>query len=556
MSAPALINHDGTPMKRAEVAPASHRAADRFSREMGGWNPSLLSADAAWLPDRDAAVARTWDLVRNNGLASGAVQRQVDAVIGSEFRLSYRPDYTVLGKSASWARGFAREVEAAFRSVAYDVRGIMDAGGRHTLPGQLGLSFRHVLGDGETVVLPQWIERPGTPWRTCFQVIDPDRLSNPNFGMDTDDCRGGVEVDEYGAPVAYNIQVSHPADVWGAGNQRRWERVPRFTPWGRFRVLHHFEAEEAGQTRGKSRFVSVLERFKMEDRWSRTELQAALINAVFAATVESPFDPSMFDQMLGHVGSYSKERMDFWKDSGPASIDGVRLLHMFPGEKFNFTTGNRPNAGYAEFERAVLRYIAAGLGLSYEQLAQDWTQTNYSSARAAMLETWKFLVARRGFFVSGVATPMFACWLEEAIDLGVVELPPDAPGFWEAFGAWTRCRWIGPARGWVDPEKEAKGIGLRMAYGVSTLQIEAAEQGAEWDELLEQQAAEKALRYELGLDEPDYASAAANAGHNNPPPDATNRDEETGDTAAHLDGYGQRMARLAERAARRNGLGR
>lgn len=545
MSAP-FLNHDGSPMKRAD---APHAASDRFSREMRGWTPALLSADAAWLQDRDLAVARTSDLVRNNGMAAGAIQRQVDAVIGSEFRLSYRPDYTALGKTASWARGFAREVEAAFRTYAYDVRGVMDAGRRHTLPGLLGLSFRHALGDGESLVLPQWLERQGTPWRTCFQVIDPDRLSNPNGAMDTDTVRGGVEVDAYGAPIAYNIRVSHPNDVWGARNQFKWERVPRFTDWGRFRVLHHFEAEEAGQTRGKSRFVPVLERFKMGDRWARNTLQAALLDAMFAATIESPFDPSMFDSMMSHIGGYTEERLNFWKNSGPMTLDGARVLQLFPGEKFNFTTSNRPNSAYSDFERSVLRYIASGLGMSYEQLAQDWSQTNYSSARAAMLEMWKFLVARRGFFVAGVATPIFACWFEEAVDLGVIELPSDAPGFWEAFAAWTRCRWIGPARGWVDPEKEAKGIGLRLAYGVSTLQIEAAEQGAEWDELLEQQAAEQALRHELGLAEPDYEQAVAPPHHNHPGDEG-----EDGEVASHIDGYARRMERLSARAARRSGL--
>ena len=37
-----------------------------------------------------------------------------------------------------------------------------------------------------------------------------------------------------------------------------------------------------------------------------------------------------------------------------------------------------------EFEQSLLRYIAAALGVSYEQLSKDYSQTNYSSARAAM----------------------------------------------------------------------------------------------------------------------------------------------------------------------------
>lgn len=549
-----LLGPDGQPMARMVGAAGGtpHRAADPFSREMSGWNPGLLSPDAAWLDDRDTVVARTADMVRNNGLAAGAVQRQVDAVIGSDFRLSYRPDYTALGKTASWARGFAREVEAAFRSYAYDVRGTVDAGGRLTLPAILGLAFRHVLADGEAIVVPQWIERPGTSWRTCFQVVDPDRLSNPYHAMDTEDLRGGIELNDFGGPEAYHFQTGHPSDVWAGFSAQQWTRLPRMTDHGRFRVMHHFEQEEAGQTRGKSRFAAVLERFKMQERWANTELQAALINALFVATLESPFDPAMFEQMVGSLPNYTDERLKFWNSSGKPQIEGARILHTFPGETLNFSTASRPPAGYADFERAVLRYISAGLGIGYEQLAQDWSQTNYSSARASMLETWKFLMARRGSFVSGVATPMFGCWLEEAIDLGIVTLPHDSPSFWEAYPAWTRCRWIGPARGWVDPEKEAKGIGLRLQHGVSTLQIEAAEQGAEWDEILEQQAAEQALRVELGLSVmplPPQEETVPDAEDNNSGGDSQANQTGLSEKLAH---YEARMARLAHRARVRN----
>ncbi|WP_316979972.1 phage portal protein [Shumkonia mesophila] len=508
MPAPTILDATGLPMPRASAfgPTTSHSAADRVSQDLANWQPALRSADADWLPERDTVVSRVRDLARNNGWASGAMQRFVDQAIGANFRLSYRPSYAALGQTADWARAFRREVEEKFMAWANDPRCYVDAAERMTISGLVGLCFRHRLVEGESLAVAQWLRRAGTSFATAIQVVDPDRLSNPNNVPDTVSLKGGVEINAYGAPQAYHIRAHHPADSGLASmDSMRWERIPRRTPWGRTRVIHFFEAERADQTRGKSILTPVVEKFRMEDRYGRTELQAALVNAIFAAFIESPFDHSLLEEALDTgVSAYQTARADFHNDRR-LTLDGVRIPTLFPGESFKFSAAERPNASFAEFERAVLRHIAAGIGQSYEQVAGDWSQTNYSSARAALLEAWKFLIARRDSYAAGVATPIFVLWLEEAIDNGTVEVPAGAPAFWDNVAAWTRCRWIGPGRGWVDPTKEAQAALMRIDAGLSTLQDEAAEQGKDYEEILEQQAYERARRRELGLPDPDVA---------------------------------------------------
>ncbi|MCO6901713.1 phage portal protein, partial [Pseudomonas aeruginosa] len=117
----------------------------------------------------------------------------------------------------------------------------------------------------------------------------------------------------------------------------------------------------------------------------------------------------------------------------------------------------RPNANFAGFEGAMLRNAAAAIGISYEQLTQDWSQTNYSSARAALVEVWRTLSRRRMDFGIGFCTPIYATFLEEAFELGELPLPAGAPDFIEARAEYARAQWIGPGRGWVDPVKEPTG---------------------------------------------------------------------------------------------------
>lgn len=529
-----ILDHRGQPLqapRSAKLAGAAYQAADVMSQELAGWLPALLSPDAAWLPERDTTAARAHDLVRNNGWAAGAVSRYLDNVIGSGFRLSAKVDWRALGQTAEWADEWQRSTEAAFRSWAEDPDFVCDVEGKKSLGQIAGLAFRHYVIDGEALALPYWITgRPGARWATSIKVVNPDRLSNPNNQADTDTLRGGVEQTTDGRPVAYHIRARHPGDWIGLSpDSYRWERVPAQTAWGRRRVIHFFDAELAGQTRGISKFVATLKRLKVTEKHESTELMASIVNSIFATFVESPFDHAILQGALqdgdptasDDLGQYQGMRSEFHADRR-MQLNGVRIPTLFPGEKIGSISPARPNTAFSAFQETCLRNIASALGLSYEQLSQDWSKTNYSSARAALMEVWKHLMRDREIFISGFMTQIYALWLEEAIDRGIVQVPANAPGFWDARAAWTKCKWIGPPRGWVDPAKEITAAAMRLELGISTLEDECAEQGKDYEEVLVQRKRELQMMRELGLPLPNWAQFAGTPGTTNDPEETRN----------------------------------
>ena len=126
---------------------------------------------------------------------------------------------------------------------------------------------------------------------------------------------------------------------------------------------------------------------------------------------------------------------------------------------------------------------------------KDFSKTNYSSARAALIEAWRFFNGRRSWIINYWAKPVFELWLEECVNKGLIE----APNFYENKAAWCRCKWIGPGRGWVDPVKEAQASQIRMETGLSTLEDECASQGLDWEEVLMQRVRELKRMKELGI---------------------------------------------------------
>lgn len=510
----ALNNRDMTP----------YDAASLISQDMGEWFPWLGSPDLEINPFRDRIVARVRDLVRNDGWASGAVTSLLDQTIGGDLRLRARPDWRYLslysrGFDADWADEFARTAQALWRSYAYDVGRWCHAGRKLTMPQLFRLAFRHEIIDGES--LAQLLYMPsrrssGGQYATAVQLIDPDRLSNPQLTFDTQSIRGGVVLDQLGAPQAYYIRRAHQGDWWSGDKSWIWDLIPRETSDGRAVIIHNFTPERDGQHRSAGGiFTPVLQRMKMLAKYDQVELQAAVINAIFAAYVESPYDPgdvrSALEAEMGGIdpreaelSMYQRLRL-LWREArGDVKLNGAVIPTLASGEKITALSPTRPAAQFEAFEGAMLRNFAAAAGMTYEQVSRDWSRTNYSSARGALLDAWKSLSRRRADFGAGFCTPIYAGWLEEAMELGRLPLPPGAPDFVDARTAYSACRWMGPGRGWVDPVKEAQGSVLRLDAGITTLAQECDEQGYDWEEQLDERAQITRRFRTLGLAMPGW----------------------------------------------------
>ncbi len=491
----------------------SHKAASQTLREIASWLPGRGSADSDLLPELDTIVARSRDLTRNHGIAAGAMQTLSDNIVGTGFRLSAKPDYKALGKTKEWEEEWQAHVESLWRSWSETFE--CDAAKSLTFHGLTTQVFKSCLINGEALAIPLWLK--DRPFSTAIQLVEPDRLSNPNGKADSKTLRGGIEIDKYGAPVAYYIQKDHPGDFWTG--TASWERIPAFTSFGRRRVLHVHDISRIGQSRGKPVLSSIMPMFKMLDHYERSELQAAIVNAMIAAFIETPMDGESLNELFGGSSDdYLSAKKD-WQ----VKLEGGSIIPVFPGDKVAPFTPSRPNSAYGSFVENLLRHIGTGLNIPYELLLKDFSKTNYSSARSALLEAWRYFNGRRKWLSTYWATPVYELWLEEAVNKGLV----DAPNFYENRYAYTRCKWIGPGRGWVDPVKEAQACQIRMDIGLSTLEAECAGQGLDWEEVLEQRAREKAKLAELGLTTGDNNETHAKNSVGNNARDAFDNDSDS-----------------------------
>lgn len=483
--------------RREDNFPAVYKGASLDYQETYAWRPPLTSAESATLYDRIWANSRADDLARNNPHAAAGIMRLVDMLVGAGIRLAPRPDATALGIDTSSKEGrdilkaLARKLKSEWGLFANDPRRFADAQRRYNLNALLRLMARTKVRRGEATAFLTWKPHASGRYATCLRVIDPDRLCNPLGQADTLWLRGGISYDGDGVPIGYNVRNGHPSDWFRFAQILNWTYIPRATVWGRPIFIHAMEPDREDQSRSITPFASLMTGLRMIGKFAETELATATVNALFAAFVHSNLPVQEATQSFTPAAStFADKRHEYWKQH-PARLNGVRIPVMPIGDEIKLNTTPRATTSFASFETAFLRAVASALGLSYEQLAMDWTKTNYSSARAALNEVWRHIETLFSDFSDQVLMPIYYAVVEEAFDRGYITPPPGAPDFWEMPAAYLGARWIGPSRGYVDPVKEAQAAGIRMDQLTSTLEQECALIGEDWLDVLDQAASEK-----------------------------------------------------------------
>lgn len=500
--------------QQISAAVETYRDARASGGEIALWQPRNVSADAAVLKDAGRLRARARDLVRNNPHAKNAVRMNRDAVSGSGLKLSLKIDWRTLGLAdievaSEWQDHVTREWEAFAESIECQA----DARRQRTFSQIFQLVDQTDYVDGEALSIVEM--KPGIgAYQTCLNVIDVDRLSTPAGVLESDVIRGGVERDGYGEPIAYHIRVGHPADVGLSLSALSWQRVERQTPWGRPVVLHVYDHLRPEMTRGVTEFASTIASMRMLADYNEAELNSAITRASYAAVIKTELDWSSAMAVIGarggsaqasgnpifdNVAAYLKGAGEYHQGS-EITWKGTKIPHLLPNESLDVVKTDAANANFAEFENAFIRHLAAGLGVEAHELAKNYSDVNYSAARAALLSVWRTYKARRTRLVTSFAMPFFGAWLEEAVAIGTVPLPPGVGDFYAARPYLVRGTFVAWGKPMIDPAKERQAQMLGMSMGVDTLEAIAAEDGANWRDTLDQAAYERAYKLKLGLD--------------------------------------------------------
>jgi lambda family phage portal protein len=312
--------------------------------------------------------------------------------------------------------------------------------------------------------------------------------------------RLGVETDALYRPVAYWIKRRHPGETWT--ELRAFDQVERVPA---SEIIHLRIVDRWPQTRGEPWLHAVIRKLNDMDGYSEAEIVAARAASAYLAAIESPDGETPLAEKQSD-GSYEMtyEAGTVWKLAG--------------GEKIVFNSPNRPNPAMDPFMRMMLREVAAGTGVSYESLSRDYSQSNYSSSRLALLDDRDLWRVLQLWFIRNFREEVHREWMTQAVLASAIPgIAIDAYAANEV--AYQAARFKPRGWTWIDPAKEVTSKIEAVKAGFTTVSDVIAEtaNGDDIEDVLTRRRRELEMMEELGLQFTTDPAADPTASTSDPP---------------------------------------
>lgn len=480
--------------KQARLAlQVASRAYDgaKTGRRTDGWVTSGASANAEIASAGPRLRERARDLARNNPYGKKAKRVFTDNFVGDGIN----------PQANTGSKKLDQQIMAAWQEFSASA----DAEGDCDFAGLQGLVIRTLFESGECFI--RFRDRFASDGLTIpmqLQVLEADYLDITKTVELADGgyIRQGIEFDRIGRRRAYWMWPSHPGDQQFSFRAMQSSRIPAD------QIQHVFEKDRPGQTRGVTAYAPVMLKMRDLDDYDDAELWRKKIESCFAAFVIQ--NSGADGPVVGTIANNSTNATN-----APKRVEAFRpgmIEYLKPGEDVKF--GNpSSDANYCSYMRTQLHAVAAGLGITYEQLTGDLSQVNYSSLRAGLVEFRRMIDSMRWqVFIPMFCMPVWRRFIDRAYLAGKISKID------------YTVNWTPPRFEMIDPLKDAQADTLMMRNGTLTLKEAIANRGFDPMQQIDDIAAmnqlldEKAIK--LDMDPRNIAKSGAfqndpNQGGNN-----------------------------------------
>lgn len=499
---PALIergftDHRGKPLASAFQSRGGYNGGSRSYR-LSGWTPSLSGPNQAYWGDFATLVSRSRDAVRNNPYARKAVHSFVANAVGTGIIPRWRRLRKHLVKNLGYSDEQAREYTAQLVDLWDEWSEHADADGVLDIYGLQALGMQTMLASGEAIArvrTRRMSDRLPVPMQ--IQALEPDYLDSTKHGDATEGGRRvmrrlGVEFDAIGRRRAYWLRRMHPGDdVWMGGSLDS-HRVPASE------VLHLYRVDRPGQVRGIPWLAPVIARLHSLNEFEDATCTSQKIQAMFAAFITR--DPATADGTPPTGWANDNAHAQALADAGEVLLEPGAISELAPGEKIEFSEPKGVAGSFEPFVQHQLRAIAAGIGITYEQLTGDLRRVNYSSIRAGLVEFRRYCQSVQYLtIVRQFCRPVMDAWLRHVHASGAMDLP----GYADDPRPYHAVDWRPPGWDWVDPKKDIEAKILAWKHGFESRTGIIAEQGYDREDVDAELAEEREDARRMGLVFPD-----------------------------------------------------
>lgn len=445
-------------------------SAARASRVNGEWSAANSSADFELSSSLRELRSRSRALCRDVSYAKRAKLLVINNVIGPGIGMQAQ----VYNTRDELNKRVNEDIESAW--CEWSRAEFCHTGG--------GLNFadfeRNCMGQvfeaGEVFIRKHLQAFGGSKVPYALELIEAERVADELTSQTVkanngNEVRMGIEVDRFHRPVAYYIRKRHPNEyTFGVASSETVERVPAN------QIIHLAARSRWPQVRGEPWMHAVVSTLRNMAGYTEAEIIRARTQACTVGAIETPEEGA----------SLGEEQAD---GSIEMEVEPGVFKRLNPGEKFAAGPSGSPNPALSEFMRYMLREFAAGCGPSYESVSRDYSQSNYSSSRLALLDDRDLWRVFQSWFIKSFREPVHREWLQQAVlSRAVTTIPVESYAL--NMSKFEAVRFRPRGWGWVDPTKEVEAFKAAVRAGFMTQQDVLAQSGADVEELIDQRKKE------------------------------------------------------------------
>lgn len=438
--------------------------AGSTDRLLGSWSVAAQDPNDYYGSDGEIIANRGQWLYDNDAITHAIVETLLAGTIGPtglQYRSAYQADNNrkVSDQELTVRRSIQDNIEAGTRGTAFDAGGMFSRANMSKVV--LGSTINHGIG----VSVYCW--KPNRPGRhthaTCWRIVHPSRISNPNHAPNNHRMRDGFALDAEGTPVAVMIQRSHPASSQVAP-KLIWDRYPIFDGEGFRRVTIHSLPRHADQIRPTGWFTPVMQLMRLMSRTIEAKVVADMLKASMGLICECD-DPEAM-AAADRNGAVL---------SGNTKIVPGKVYYVRKGTAWQALNFQYQGQDFDKWLEVILTNITAAFGLPYQFVLQKLTQANMASARVALLQAYRTFHSNQNDLITSTEDPWNQSLIREDLARGrIAGVNLNDPAEVDRLLVGTYLR---PPRFMPDPLKEQQAAEVATKRNGVSYSTVYAEQG-------------------------------------------------------------------------------
>ncbi|MCM1245924.1 MAG: phage portal protein [Roseburia sp.] len=444
--------------RRAYEAERNYDAGNE-NRLNAGWRVANESAEQTDRGSRDVIRARARDLERNSDLMNSVIGAYGRNVIGGAFTLQAKTNDETLNTT----------IEELWKK--WCKKRNCDVTGQQSLNQILRMAVRRKKIDGAMMIKKCFTTGGFIPFQLqCLEVDELD-ISQTIPKKKGNKVVGGIELNEFNRPEGYWIR-QYSLDGFSIQLPKYVEAKDIIFYWGKTRPSQVREISDmtptATRIRDTNEFMTAV---------SVKERIAACL-AVFIKKVT----PS-----TGGLGRDARNNAAKYKYDGKTLTPGM-IKELNAGDEVQVVNPSGQATDATAYTKLQQRMIGAGQGISYEAMARDMSEANYSSARQGLIEDDLTYEGEKEL-LKEMMDEIYETFVISLVVSGKIAVKD----FWEKKDSYLAHDWIQAPKKWIDPIKESNANKIALQTGQKTFQQIAAENGRDWKDQIDDM--HRALEY-------------------------------------------------------------